>query len=163
MWDMKKTKKTDYLMHGLSKRTDKLSDVSKPLTSEEWGGIYNPENIAGIVESLTEGRISFQIREMLKLSHEGDRVLEIGSGSGATSCYLAKNGRIVTALDFSENALKCVRGVAEKMDISIETVLADATVELPFAENQFDIIFQAGLLEHFEQEMRIKLLKNWGK
>lgn len=115
------------------------------------------------MEDLNEGRLSFQSREMLKLSREGERILEIGSGSGATSCYLAKNGRVSTALDFSENALLCAKGVAEKMGISIETVFADATSDLPFAENQFDVIFQAGLLEHFEQEMRIKLLKNWGK
>lgn len=34
---------------------------------------------------------------------------------------------------------------------------------LPFEENYFDVVFQAGLLEHFDKAARIKLLKQWGK
>ena len=44
----------------------------------------------------------------------------------------------------------------------MKTIFADATKTLPFGENEFDVVFQAGLLEHFEREQRIELLTNWG-
>ena len=140
-----------------------MNKYTKGLTSEEWGKIYNPEEVNKIVLDLRAGRLSFQSKEMVKLSKEGDKVLEIGCGSGATSVYLRQNGRIVTALDFSKEALACTAGVAKEFDVYVDTVYADATKELPFEENVFDIVFQAGLLEHFDKKTRIELLKNWGK
>lgn len=141
----------------------KMNKYNKGLTSEEWGKIYNPEEVAKIVFDLRAGRLSFQSKEMLKISKEGDKVLEIGCGSGATSVYLSQNKRIVTALDFSKEALSCAEGVAKELDVHVDTVFADATKELPFEEDAFDIVFQAGLLEHFEKKDRIQLLKNWAK
>ena len=38
---------------------------------------------------------------------------------------------------------------------------ADATQPLPFQEKEFDYIFQAGLLEHFNRDERNDLLSNW--
>ena len=150
-------------MLGLSKNSSKENENQERLTSEEWGEIYNPESIKPIAEGLKRGELNFQSKEMLKLSCENEKVLEIGCGTGGTSCCLALNGRIVTALDYSKNALLCAEGVAKEMGVSINTVFADAMKELPFAENEFDVAFQAGLLEHFEKEERISLLKNWGR
>lgn len=150
-------------MFDTSKKRNEENENKKRLTSEEWGEIYNPESVKMIAEKLKKGELHFQSKEMLKLTHENEKVLEIGCGSGGTSCYLALNGRIVTALDYSKNALLCADGVAKEMGVSLNTVFADAMKELPFAENEFDVVFQAGLLEHFEQEDRISLLKNWGR
>lgn len=140
-----------------------MAVYEKNLTSEEWGSIYNATHISQIVKDLENNRLSFQSIEMKKLTKENDRVLEIGCGSGATSVYLAMNGRKCTALDFSKEALACCVGVAERCAVSVETALADATKDLPFEENFFDVVFQAGLLEHFDKDTRIHLLKIWGK
>ena len=140
----------------------KRSNYEKRLTNEEWSEIYNPQNINCIVSDLKMGRLSFQSREMIKLTKTGDKVLEIGCGSGATSTYLAMNDREATALDFSEAALACTEGVANNIGVKVKTIQADATQILPFESDYFDVAFQAGLLEHFDKETRIDLLRKWG-
>lgn len=49
------------------------------------------------------------------------------------------------------------------MSLKVDTVIADATKELPFNEKNFDVAFQCGLLEHFDSAEQITLLKIWKK
>ena len=134
-----------------------------PLTSEQWAEHYNPSQLESLVDNLAHCHLSWQTKEMLKLSKPGEKILEIGSGSSATSLYLALNGRNCTALDFAQPCLDLAQQAAVRLNCSIKTVFADATRELPFAVNEFDIVFQAGLLEHFQKHGRISLLRLWGQ
>lgn len=88
-------------------------------------------------------------------------MLEIGCGTGMTSLWLAKHGHKVTALDYTNESIQLVRKAAEKLNIMLDTVVADAVKELPFGKNQFDYVFQSGLLEHFSRNQQITMLKNW--
>ena len=90
--------------------------------------------------------------------------LEIGCGTGISSLWLAKNGRKVTALDYTESSVKLVKAAAEKLSLkNVDVILCDATKELPFKKKKFDYIFQAGLLEHFDTDEQIRLLRNWAR
>jgi len=133
------------------------------LTSEEWANHYNPELLLGMVESLQKGQLSWQTKDMILHTKPGEKVLEIGSGSGATSLHLAMNGRECTALDFAKPCLELAEQAAGKLNCKLNTVFADATKELPFEDNAFDVVFQAGLLEHFHEEERQVLLREWGR
>lgn len=135
----------------------------KRLNSEQWGEHYNVSQLENLVISLRKGDLSFQTNEMMKLSKVGEKILEIGSGSGATSLYLSMNGRDVTALDYSKECLDLTNKAAQKIGCKLDIVCADAEKELPFDENYFDVSFQAGLLEHYQRDERIKLLKIWGR
>lgn len=137
--------------------------MNQKLTSEEWAEHYNPSLLEGMVESLRCGQLSWQTQDMMKHTSIGESVLEIGSGSGATSLYMAMNGRKCTALDYAEPCLELAKRASLKLGCDLVTVFGDATQELPFADNQFDVVFQAGLLEHFQKEDRINLLKQWGR
>lgn len=141
-----------------------MSDKNyQALTAEQWGEIYNEKIYEQIITDINKGKKSFQTIEMLKLSQEQEKILEIGSGSGVTSINLALENREATALDFSKQCLKLTEKIAENMNCSVKLVHADATKELPFSDNDFDIVFQAGLLEHFEKEKRIELLRLWSR
>lgn len=74
--------------------------------------------------------------------------LEVGSGSGRLSCFLASHGYHTTCLDYSPNAL----GVAVRNYRLAENqgnfIMADAE-RLPFSDNSFDVVLSTGLLEHF--------------
>jgi 2-polyprenyl-3-methyl-5-hydroxy-6-metoxy-1,4-benzoquinol methylase len=77
---------------------------------------------------------------------------------------LAKNGLEVTALDSSETALKlCQKFCDDKKNIKYikEDILSNY-----FSNNlkqNFDIVFSDGLLEHFNFNSQIKILKNFAK
>jgi ubiquinone/menaquinone biosynthesis C-methylase UbiE len=134
-----------------------------PLTSEEWATHHNYRDLQGLVKNVRSGAFSAQTKAMLSISGIGKKVLEVGSGSGETSLALQTQGNICTALDFTQSCLDLTKAAANELGLEIQTIYADATKPLPFKENEFDIIFQAGLLEHFERDQRIKLLKTWGK
>lgn len=145
-----------------SSKENMTSNPTQRLNAEEWGEIARQSEMKDILDMLA-GKTSPKswTLEMMKLTQTGERVLEIGCGSGQTSLYLAQNGRRVTALDYAPKSIELVQSVAARAGIGIETIQADAMKPLPFDENSFDVIFQAGLLEHFSQEERIGMLSTW--
>jgi 2-polyprenyl-3-methyl-5-hydroxy-6-metoxy-1,4-benzoquinol methylase len=75
------------------------------LSDVEWSRLYDHSLVDSVYKNIVNGNLSAQSLEMLKLSRDNDKILEIGCGSGATTSYLAKNGRICTALDFQKESL----------------------------------------------------------
>ncbi len=78
----------------------------------------------------------------------GQRVLEVGAGSGRDSVRLVRMGARVFVLDYVENSLAAVRKEASKSGDSVLLVCGDAT-RMPFRDESFDIVFHQGLMEHF--------------
>ena len=73
------------------------------------------------------------------------RVLEIGSGTGQTACYLAAQGHHVTATDAHEQMVDKLRKRAELHRLDIHTVQADACQQ-PWSDGQFDVVFFESVL-----------------
>lgn len=131
------------------------------LTNVEWSKLYDRSIADNIYKNILSGNLSAQSKEMFKLSHPNDKILEIGCGSGATTAYLSKNDRICTALDFQDESLILTESLCKRFGCTVRVVKADARTVLPFESGEFDIAFQAGLLEHFEREERIDMLRIW--
>jgi ubiquinone/menaquinone biosynthesis C-methylase UbiE len=74
----------------------------------------------------------------------GDRIIDIGCGTGGTLSYLLSKGANPLGLDISLQALKDVGELFPK----IGTVLANAE-NLPFRSKSMDGILFMGTLEHF--------------
>jgi len=141
-----------------------MGDYSKALDNEGWSAHYNIDILNSIVNSIETDNVSVWSEELIKICQQGGNTLEIGCGSGVSSLWLAKNGRTVTALDYTESSVELVKVAADRLNLSnVSVVHCDATKELPFEEKQFDYIFQAGLLEHFETEEQVRLLRNWAR
>ena len=139
-------------------------DADARLDAEEWGDIDQEEELQGPLQRVkSETPPNSWTAEIMKLTQEGSRVLEIGCGSGQTSLYLANHGRNVTALDYAKKSVQRVQQAAAEAGIRLNVVQADATKPLPFSDGAFDMIFQAGLLEHFSQKERIAMLQNWSR
>jgi ubiquinone/menaquinone biosynthesis C-methylase UbiE len=69
----------------------------------------------------------------------GDRVLDIGAGSGNAAIPAAAAGGIVTASDLTPELFEAGRAIAAERGVELEWVEADAE-GLPFADNSFDVV-----------------------
>jgi ubiquinone/menaquinone biosynthesis C-methylase UbiE len=87
----------------------------------------------------------------------GLRVLDVGSGPAHDSLSFAERGAKVSAVDFSEIALKLARKFYGELGLGVETVRADA-MAMPFEDGAFDVAFNAGVLEHFDDAELEKVL-----
>ncbi len=106
-------------------------------------------------------RIAEEMAGFLSLA-PGMRVLDLGCGMGIASILLAeKYGATVFAADLwihpTDNA---ERFAALGLDGRIIPLLFDATKEIPFARNYFDVIFSVDAYQYFggNEEMLPKLL-----
>lgn len=88
---------------------------------------------------------------------KGCRILEAGSGPAHDSLIFAERGAKVFAVDKSRNALPNAVRIYEEKGFVIEVFLSDIR-ELPFKDSTFDMTWNAGVLEHFEEEVSCKIL-----
>jgi ubiquinone/menaquinone biosynthesis C-methylase UbiE len=72
----------------------------------------------------------------------GDRVLDVGAGSGTTSIPAALAGGDVVASDLTPELLRAGRSAAVAAGVALEWVEADAEA-LPFADASFDIVLSS--------------------
>jgi ubiquinone/menaquinone biosynthesis C-methylase UbiE len=78
-----------------------------------------------------------------------DRILDAGCGYCYHTLRLARSGALVTAVDFSDVALKAAQqtitnaGIADKVELK----QADLTA-LPFADNSFEFVVSWGVIMH---------------
>lgn len=71
----------------------------------------------------------------------GSRVLGLASGGAQQMPVFAAAGALCTVLDYTPAQLASERRVAEREGYEIQTVRADMTRPLPFADESFDLIF----------------------
>jgi SAM-dependent methyltransferase len=135
-----------------------------PLTGTQWDTVLRSDDAeARILDEIRFNRISDWATTIAMETSPGERVLEIGSGTAQISLQLAQAGRLVTCLDVSRDSLDFARRCAEKLQVTIETVLCDATGRLPFDDGAFDCVWSSGLLEHFSSRKRRELLRQWSR
>ncbi|MFB4329251.1 methyltransferase domain-containing protein [Paenibacillus sp. CR_12] len=89
---------------------------------------------------------------------EGKRILEAGSGTSKISLRLAAEHAEVTLVDYSENALYNSRSAFYSAKVPGTFVLSDIR-EMRLPDQHFDLTWNAGVLEHFEEEERIAILR----
>jgi len=88
----------------------------------------------------------------------GKRILEVGSGSGLVSLALAKRGAAVTLCDISPEAVKLSKAVFAREGVS-ETTVQGSLLDLPFENDAFDVTWNAGVVEHFEEADQVRGLR----
>lgn len=115
-------------------------------------------------EVLTSGGYERILAEFAKLIHprRGERLLELGCGSGALTKRLARWPLELTGIDISiKNILEARNDIAEGRFITGDIE------KIPFKDNTFDIIVYGGVLHHFPNmtgviEEGLRILKPGG-
>ena len=82
-----------------------------------------------------------------RMDFQGQKVLDVGCGSGALSCRLAKMGARVTAIDITEAAVALARRNARAQGLDMDIVRMDAE-DMALPPASFDFVFSWGVLHH---------------
>jgi ubiquinone/menaquinone biosynthesis C-methylase UbiE len=135
------------------------------LTGTQWNQVLISETYRrGMLDRIRHHQIKPWGQEILLSSKVGQRVLEIGSGTGEISLQLALAGRRVTVLDISRESLEFTQSCAKELGVTVDAVCGDATQMLSmFGDRQFDCVWSSGLLEHFTSQERQSMLREWAR
>ena len=85
----------------------------------------------------------------------GERVLDVGVGSGALAMLASEKGMEVWALDPSSRSIDKLRsslGLGERAQVGYSQAI-------PFADEQFDTVIMTEVLEHLDDEVRKRTLE----
>lgn len=96
--------------------------------------------------------------ELIKLVWEqvltpGMKVLEIGSGIGTESVFMATRGMEVTGMDLSQSAVDIGKKLAALYGVHVDFRQGDI-LDHDLADNQFDVLCDQGVFHHLKDEER---------
>lgn len=92
----------------------------------------------------------------------GKKVLEVGSGSGQGSAYLASKGATIHLVDISRKSLEFSKRyfAFRKLPVKLHQQNAFA---MKFLKESFDYVWNGGVIEHFEDKDKVLMLKKMWK
>jgi ubiquinone/menaquinone biosynthesis C-methylase UbiE len=79
---------------------------------------------------------------------KGKRVLDVGCGPGLAITLTAKHCSDVVGLDYSETSLREAKAGFEELKLDNACLLCGDAENLPFSDNQFDVVYSIGVLHH---------------
>ena len=90
----------------------------------------------------------------------GSRLLELGSGSGHLSACLAMAGYHTSLLDFSGESLNKAKETYAEYELQGEFINADIMNLDAYQENDYDLVWNSGVMEHFSDESIFEAFTN---
>jgi malonyl-CoA O-methyltransferase len=110
---------------------------------DRWSEIYDQDD--NPLPALEEPEVDALLGDVRGLD-----LADIGCGTGRHAVRLAARGARVTAVDFSEGMLERARKKAETLSSAPRFVLHDLTDSLPLADQAFDRVLSALVIDHIE-------------
>lgn len=83
--------------------------------------------------------------------HRGERVLEVGCGTGCDLLQFAKHGAIATGLDITPTHL----ALARRRVGNLATIVEGDGRSLPFPDAHFDYVYSHGVLHHSDEPRKV--------
>jgi GT2 family glycosyltransferase/ubiquinone/menaquinone biosynthesis C-methylase UbiE/glycosyltransferase involved in cell wall biosynthesis len=141
---------------GLNMDTQLPGERSRLSEQKKWDSYY-AELPLGEEDELTHKFNAQLVSAVSTFLKPGSQILEAGCGGGWQSLALARtNHYTVSLMDFSENALGYAKRVFEREQMPAAFLAGDV---LAPGEPAFDLVFNAGVLEHYTLEEQVTFLR----
>jgi 2-polyprenyl-3-methyl-5-hydroxy-6-metoxy-1,4-benzoquinol methylase len=128
-----------------------------------WRALWaRPENKKVVFNSMSKAILAQLLRNFGTTDLKGIKILKSGSGGGVISAELAALGAEVYLLDISVDALEVSRAYFRKRGLRANYIQGDLH-KLPFNRTSFDVVWNAGVLEHFLGDSRSMAVKGLGQ
>lgn len=98
--------------------------------------------------------------ELLGLGKAGQRILDLGTGTGILARQFAQQGALVTASDISAEQVKMAAEIAKTEGLNINFIHA-AAEDLDFPESSFDMVTANQCFLYFKKEIMVEKIKKW--
>lgn len=140
-----------------------LRGTKSDIQSDIWDDHMNRIEVADVVAAF-KFPAQFQ-RELAALidsrAGEGRRIIEVGCETAVTSLLLSDTHE-KAAIDINRRAISLVEAAAVQLDKKISLLLCDMFA-MPFRDAEFDVVFNAGVIEHFSAEERARALFEYSR
>ena len=110
-----------------------------------WEKQYRERGFNSQREYPNESLIAFVKRNF----KSGDKILELGCGSGANIWFLGKEGREVYGIDYSETGIEYCKKMLDKWGTKAKLTIGDIK-KLPDENNYFDAIVDVVSVQHLK-------------
>ena len=98
--------------------------------------------------------------DLIKKYALNKKIIEAGSGTGVLSTYMASLGYDSIGIDIDNQILKLSQEIAEKYNSKVKPSFVKKSIfVLDYNDNEFDVSFSNGVLEHFSDKEIIKSLE----
>jgi len=131
-------------------------DLEAQAEQLKWDRYYASLPLLEEDEVLRRSNIEFA-KVVEELLPAGSSILEAGCGAGWQSLSLARLKKYrISLMDFSREALKYAKRIFKREKLEAEFIHGDVFTQ---GEPQYDLVFNAGVLEHYTFDKRVAFLK----
>ncbi len=138
---------------------DTLDTPDLQLSQEKWEALYAANTLEALEQRFDEYQRTYFEDTYQQLNAEKrikDSVyLEIGCGEFFLGSLIANECRLIVGVDFSLSALRMAKRFLKKRKIKNYLLIHADINHLPIADNQIDIIYGGGVIEHFDDTKTI--------
>ncbi len=129
--------------------TDHRDKRNQKVTQQVYGQTFAAYNAGELEEFMAPLVTRLRANRIPAQAFEGKRCLDAGCGGGRASLLLARMGaRPVVALDFSLRNLETTRRWRDGFGLDNLKITAGSLLELPFADQSFDVVWCNGVVHH---------------
>jgi 2-polyprenyl-3-methyl-5-hydroxy-6-metoxy-1,4-benzoquinol methylase len=120
------------------------------------------ENYTSSAESSPDYLAHYEIVEEAIGKLKGKKIVDVGSGTGITSAYLSSKGAQLHLVDISQTALDFGKKYFQSKGMSVRCYKQNA-FKMNFAPNTFDVAWNGGVIEHFNDDEKVEMMKKMWK
>lgn len=130
------------------------------LTPAEWAKVLDTSaDVVKVADRLKQGKYLPWNQVLQERTADAVRTLDLGSGRGENSAMLALRGKETTLFDWSQDNLEFSKKLYAALGKEGRFISGDMTKPLPFADDEFDVVFSCGVFEYFTDEQITDILK----